>query len=715
MTCLLFPLFLLLAAAVPAEEDLDARVRAARLRVQAHVALEEWAAAERQLEKLVERFPDDRYLLADLALACQRQGKIDRAAALYQHLLERYPEERAYRQDLFYLLFEAGRYAELIELAEGASEPLAGELCQLVGESLDRTGQSGRADRLYAEALERSPDDVFLLLLLGERQLGRERPDRALLYFQRAHELHPREPRALRGLALCVRGEDPGRYRQYLLAALECDPADAETAYLLGESYLPEDRQRAIGYYREALRRLEAKARLDAYQQGLEARLLHRLGRSREAEARFRALLAARPDAADLRAGLAQLLIDEERFGEAVELLSADRTDIPAAWLRAEAHRRTGAWALLAAELAFLVERHPEDWALRLDLADALARAGQWREALRVCAALLAAPPGRRAAERAFEQRQDLLRERGTALALEGLHAGLPDEEAWELQTSLHWQLTPRLRGTARWTGGLYRDDAIPDRPDFSREMHQGSLELAYAFRPNWGTSARIDGRSHGRLGLGARTWYQPRRGGTVELEAGLSEPWTEPVDAVLYEGFLHRAALSLYTPLSARWHLQGQGAWRSFRGRGDRYFGRESRLGASLGREMLRLPYGSSFPLRSASLSGLFEATWSEQEPEMAGLIRLQEETRMLGLGLSGRFLFSGRALLDLSLFIGLDPERELGPGELYGLSSEFRADLSPRLMLYAGGTFASESSLQATGGTYHRARAGSIYYLSF
>jgi tetratricopeptide (TPR) repeat protein len=711
-------ILLLFAGGAAGEEDPLSLTRTARLRVQAYIASQDWDEAERQLLKLVERFPEDRYILGDLAFVYRQKGSFDQATALYRRLMERYPEQDSYRQDLLYLLFEAGHYAEVVELFDVDPAPPVGDLRRLLADALDRTGRSERAERFYDEALRENSEDFALLLMMGERHLRRGDPDRALPYFRQAHALQPRDPRLLKDLALAVQKDDPEQYRQYLLPVLVYDRTDAEVPYLLGEFYLPDQPQRAAKYYGEALRRLQKVERPDLYQQSLEARIRHRLGERQEAEQRFRALLEQNPRAADLRNDLAQLLVEEKRWDEALELLPADSLDTRAAWLRLTVHQQRRYWPGMAAELSFLADHTPGDPNLRLDLAEALDRTGRWPEALSLYDSLLTPSAPRPAAERAFELRLALRRERGGFFGLEGTHIGLPGERSWGLHPALRWQFSPRLYGEVRGIAGLYEDDQTALQNAFSENVNEGSLELTWALRPEWEVAVKGRGYlGYGRRhpGVTASTRYRLRRGGDVEFEGSLNQLWTEPVEAVGQEGLFHQAKISASTPLLARLYFQGQGSWRSLRVQGDQYFGRERKVGFSLGREFLRLPYGSSLPLRSANLSLSFESSWTAQEPDLSALIQLQKQTRTASLNLFLHLLPTRRTLLDLSFFVGLDPKRDLTLGELYGLGGEFHTDLGYRLALYAGGFFASESSLQATGGSYRQARIGLLYYFDY
>jgi hypothetical protein len=320
-------------------------------------------------------------------------------------------------------------------------------------------------------------------------------------------------------------------------------------------------------------------------------------------------------------------------------------------------------------------------------------------------------------AERALELRHALRLKRGTAIAVEGTYTSLPGESSRGAHPILRWQFAPRLAGSFHWISGLYQDGPLPTRPAFSERVQELAVELVHAWRPDW--EIGLQGRGYlGHLqthpGLGLRARHRLRGSGTLELEVRANDLWTEPVDAVVHQGRFHRAALSLSTPLFARLYLQAQASGRSFRVGHDRYFGREGRASLFLGREILRLPYGASFPLRALNLSLAGEESRTSQPAALADRFQLPARTRTLALNLFAHAVLARRALLDLSLYAGLDPQRDLGPGELYGLAVESHLALAPALALDMGGSFASDTSVQAAGGAYRQARVGIIYYFT-
>ena len=160
------------------------------------------------------------------------------------------------------------------------------------------------------------------------------------------------------------------------------------------------------------------------------------------------------------------------------------------------------------------------------------------------------------------------------------------------------------------------------------------------------------------------------------------------------------------------KWFVQGRGSRRNLNLRGDRAFGDETRAALFVGREIARLPYGSTSPLRSLSVSLAHEHTWSDQVADFEPLIDLPAETGLSTVGLSMYLLVAGRTQVSLSPFLGWDPQRDLSFGEVYGLTAVAHADLTRSFAVEGEGFVATESSLLAAGGTYRTARLALLYY---
>ena len=97
-------------------------------------------------------------------------------------------------------------YARLEDAA--SLNPLSDEAYLIAGSIALRYGQLERADREFARALQRTPDDAYATLERGAIASARGERAQALRLLRRAVALSPRDPLARRALALTARGEE---------------------------------------------------------------------------------------------------------------------------------------------------------------------------------------------------------------------------------------------------------------------------------------------------------------------------------------------------------------------------------------------------------------------------------------------------------------------------------------------------------------------------
>ena len=699
-----------------AAENSHERLRTSWLRVQAYTGLGQWQAAIDELQRVLEARPQDEQALAELANAHLQMGEREKAIGIYRRLVVDHPERPAYRSDLAYLLSDSGYHDEVVRLLEHFFDrptEVDHALLQLLASACDASGQTERADRMYAELLRRDPDNVDYLLIAGERLLARGQRAPARSHFERAFALQPRHPRTRKGLALSLDDRSGERYRALLLPVLVLDRADGEVPHWMGDLLYATDRDKALKYYAESLRRLERRQGADNYSQLLRARALYRLERRESAQALFDSLLAATPDVG-LRNEIADLFVDDGRDDEALALIPPGTGDTRSARLRSLIYLKRGDWPRTAAELTAVAAVDSTDEELELSLAEALWRAGAWREALAIEEKVLFQPGYAPAtAERALELRRELHRLRGSRAALEMRHVGLTGESTWGLAPSLRWAIDEDLAAAVELSGVNYSDDARPGAADFSAGVAGVGLAVTYAVDRRWDVT--VHGRTHGahadsRAGWGLQSTATIFGSARTEAEVSFNNLWQEPVDAVAEHGFFDVGSLALSMPVG-KWFVQGRGSRRRLHLRGDR-FGDETRTALFVGREIRRWAYGSTSPLRSLSVSLAHEHTWSEQVAAFEPLIDLPAETGLNTVGLNLYLLVAGRTQVSLSPFLGWDPERDLSFGDVYGLTAVAHADLTRRFAIEGEGFLATESSLLAAGGTYRTARLALLCY---
>lgn len=696
-----------------ADAQLQERLRSARLRSQAYLSTGDWTSAALELEALRVRLPEDRFVQASLAAAYRQLGRMEEAENLYRRLMARHPEFIEYRTELASLLQDQRRSPEVVALLEHyfeIPEKASSELLQLLVNASDQTGDRARSGRLYEELLQRFPDTVIYRILAAERALATGDRATATELFVSAREQSGDTPRILKGLALAHTEASP-RYQEYLLQVLSLDRADVEAPYWIAEQLHGSDPIRAVQYYEETLRRLDDRPAGGAYEIGLRARSLFRLGNTDAGLGLFRELADLRPFDMGLRNDVADLLIAEGLSEVALEWIPAGQGDERSGRLRAQIYLARGDWTRAADELAILAATDSLNLRLQVDLAEILARADRWREARRIQDDLVfSAHVPRPIAERAYELRQ-AMRRRGSQLDLELHHVGLPGEDQWKARPLLRWQPARRWSADLDWRGGRYRDTATS--VEIEEQVQQVSLSVTALPKP--GSELTVDGHIHqgvdrtvGGVGLAGR--LPVGRDSRLMLDARFNELWEEPVDAVDGAGLFHRLRLGA----STSWHgfyLSAGGDRRLLRWRRAE-FGSDWRGNIYIGREILRRPYGAGYALRSISLTASHEVSGSDQKVTVPTL-QLLDATRVTTLGLYAHSIIQARGHLDVAPFIGRDPERSLGWGSLRGISITAGLALTPAMELRAEGFFANESSVQSAGGSYRNVRIGLSHYL--
>jgi tetratricopeptide (TPR) repeat protein len=207
--------------------------------------LDEAAESARQA---LERHPDDRWLLADLAHVEARRGRHDEALRLQERLVERHPGDARAYSDLMRLRAstlpheEAGAALQGLMRAGGrARNP---HLRLAAADEFRKAGRDAEAAAEYEAALELEPGDAFALAQLGfcYKRLGRT--DEAVETLRRALLRDPRDRYVRVSLGSLCRGT--GRVSdllRWIEEALKLHPD-------VGELY---------GFRNEVLKRLRAE------------------------------------------------------------------------------------------------------------------------------------------------------------------------------------------------------------------------------------------------------------------------------------------------------------------------------------------------------------------------------------------------------------------------------------------------------------------------
>jgi superkiller protein 3 len=189
---------------------------------------------------------------ADRARELVASGKPEQAVPIYEELLKASPENTTLLVNLAVALYEAGRYAEVIEQSQKALRlrPDLATAWLFLGAAYLKTGEPARAVEPFETVLQTRPDERNANLMLAEALLQLERYDDAARRFLAASKQLPDDARVWYGLERSCDAVT----RQ---AAQELDANAADSAYrslLAGDSAFRLGRYAlAVDHYRKTI------------------------------------------------------------------------------------------------------------------------------------------------------------------------------------------------------------------------------------------------------------------------------------------------------------------------------------------------------------------------------------------------------------------------------------------------------------------------------
>jgi arylsulfatase A-like enzyme/Tfp pilus assembly protein PilF len=312
-----------------------------------------FADAERRLEAVLEKDPENLAGLIDLAAVLQAQGRLEdalRAAERALSLDPRYPRSHLLMAEIEARRGRLEQSLKLVDLALGLDPRLreaqvqkttvlvqAGrraDAAAVIRAALAQAPEDPRLNAVYASVVEMAEGDLEAadarlraalardpFLVMGWRLLGdaRERADRAAAAEEAYREGLKREPddgdlHARLGLLLARRGGDPSA-EVHLREALRLRDVFRSDVHVALGAYLAEQ-----GRVQEALEEYERVLAVQPGNRGARnnrAIAFYRTGRAEAAVAEWRKLAAEFPGDADVHNNLAAAALDRERWKEA--------------------------------------------------------------------------------------------------------------------------------------------------------------------------------------------------------------------------------------------------------------------------------------------------------------------------------------------------------------------------------------------------------------
>jgi Flp pilus assembly protein TadD len=162
----------------------------------------DYAGAREHFQAALSLQPEDTALLYNAGDCSDRLGDAANAERLYRECLTRAPNHADCRHALASLMVRQNRRGEAVQMVEEwrAREPKLSSPLAEDGWLWHQAGDLPRAQKRLQEALELNPHDVRALneLALVNEELNR--PERALVLYERSLTVNPRQPDATRRL-----------------------------------------------------------------------------------------------------------------------------------------------------------------------------------------------------------------------------------------------------------------------------------------------------------------------------------------------------------------------------------------------------------------------------------------------------------------------------------------------------------------------------------
>jgi Flp pilus assembly protein TadD len=160
----------------------------------------DYRGARDTFEAALKLQPEDPALLYNLAQCHERLGDAAKAETTYSQCLTHQADHVPCRHALVRLLVRQGRSADATRMVEDwlKREPKSSAPYAADGWLWNQSGDLPRAQARLQQALEIDPRDVYALSELGVVYEAMDRPDRALVLYERALEQDPARPEIVR-------------------------------------------------------------------------------------------------------------------------------------------------------------------------------------------------------------------------------------------------------------------------------------------------------------------------------------------------------------------------------------------------------------------------------------------------------------------------------------------------------------------------------------
>jgi tetratricopeptide (TPR) repeat protein len=410
-----------------------------------------------EFQEVVKREPDNLLGRYGLAAALVQVGRPGEGLTEFQRLAKPMRRVADYHLRVAQTLLALNRLDDAVKAAREAQRwaPARPEPYELLGRIHVTRNDFGRAQEMYAKALELAPGLVGAHVGLGVLYDLQKKPDEALKEFEAALRSDPRDRRAIDAkLAALVRQNRLAEAIAFVEAAAQRSPQDPSLLTTLGSLYLSNSAPR-------------------------------------KAETQYRRAVSVDEGYPPARFNLARLAFREKKESDAAEhlqmILRKQPGHVPAALVLSGLYARQARTDQMIPVLEAAIERNPNLPELALPLADAYLKKGRVDEAVTRLASVVGANPG------LFQAR--------ALLGIAHLKKGNPAEAVKQFEHAN--RLNPRVA-----TNHYYLGQALAARGDGSgaRKAYEQALQIDAGLGEARMALASLSGRNRDERAQGRQT-----------------------------------------------------------------------------------------------------------------------------------------------------------------------------------------------------------------
>jgi tetratricopeptide (TPR) repeat protein len=213
---------------------------ARRMLARAYAQKKDYLAAEKQIQKLLEQYPDDKDVLTDLGDLLMAAKDLKGAKETYQSIKAKSPEDAGTNYRLGQLYFREGKLEQSTREMQRAfkKDPRSNTIFLSLVQLHVLQKKHDLAISMCQNRLEQEPDNVLLYNVLGGVHMTRKAHDKAETVFKKAIEVQPRFLLSYNNLAkLYLITKEYQRGVQYFENAIQTNPENPVPYIALGGFY----------------------------------------------------------------------------------------------------------------------------------------------------------------------------------------------------------------------------------------------------------------------------------------------------------------------------------------------------------------------------------------------------------------------------------------------------------------------------------------------